>query len=243
VRIRINEIFTSIEGEGIYIGTKTLFVRLAGCPLRCFYCDTPYALSMSNGKDYSIEDALHMIKATLGNSRNVFKVNFTGGEPLLQHLALYRLAELIKSEMGLRTYLESSCFDAERFAYLLPLIDICKVEFKLKDANAVADSNHYTILLNNALRCLKYAIENSKVTYIKVVASKLSKREELEELAEMIFGSMKVRKEDIRGFVLQPVHGINEPSLEHMLSLYDAVYPYYEDVRIIPQLHKVMGIP
>ncbi len=242
LRIRISEVFTSIEGEGIYIGTKTLFVRLAGCPLRCFYCDTQYALNMSDGKDYSIEDAFYLIKASLSNSKNIFKVNFTGGEPLLQHLALYRLAELIKSEIGLRTYLESSCFDANRFAYLLPLIDICKVEFKLKDAKAV-DSNHYTMLLDNALKCLKYAIDKGKVTYIKVVVSKLSEREELEELAEMIFGEMKIRKEDIRGFVLQPVYGINEPSLDHMLSLYDVVYSYYDDVRIIPQLHKVMSIP
>lgn len=239
LRIRISEVFTSIEGEGIYIGTKTLFVRLAGCPLRCFYCDTPYALNISDGKYYSIEDAFNLIKSNL-NNKNVFKINFTGGEPLLQHLALYRLAELIKGELGLRTYLESSCFDANRFLYLLPLIDICKVEFKLSDANAV-DSNHYSILLSNALKCLRYAVNNDKATYIKVVVSNLSKREELEELAEMIFNEIK--KEDIKGFVLQPVHGINEPRLEHMLSLYDAIYQYYEDVRIIPQVHKVMSIP
>ena len=40
MKTRIFEIFTSIEGEGILYGTKTLFVRLAGCPYSCFYCDT-----------------------------------------------------------------------------------------------------------------------------------------------------------------------------------------------------------
>ena len=44
LKTRIFEIFTSVEGEGILYGTKTLFVRLAGCPYACFYCDTLDAL-------------------------------------------------------------------------------------------------------------------------------------------------------------------------------------------------------
>jgi len=40
MKVRLFEIFTSVEGEGILYGTKTLFVRLAGCPFTCFYCDS-----------------------------------------------------------------------------------------------------------------------------------------------------------------------------------------------------------
>jgi 7-carboxy-7-deazaguanine synthase len=240
LRVRISEIFTSIEGEGIYIGTKTLFVRLAGCPLRCYYCDTPYALSMSDGREYGVEEAFQTIKENL--SMNTFKVNFTGGEPLLQHLALYKLLELIKQRLGLRIYLESSCFDSDRFLYLLPLLDICKVEFKLSDALAV-DSRHYPILLDNALKCLRYAIDMGKITYIKVVVGISSSEDELGILIRRIFEDMNIGKDYIKGFILQPVHGKGEPTLDKMLKFYDIIYPYYEDVRIIPQLHKVMGIP
>ena len=50
-RIQISEIFTSIEGEGILFGTKTMFVRMAGCHLRCRWCDTLYALQMDSSNN------------------------------------------------------------------------------------------------------------------------------------------------------------------------------------------------
>jgi len=56
LKTRIFEIFTSIEGEGILYGTKTLFVRLAGCPYTCFYCYTLDALPLDFGKEYSITE-------------------------------------------------------------------------------------------------------------------------------------------------------------------------------------------
>ncbi|MEM0029975.1 MAG: 7-carboxy-7-deazaguanine synthase QueE [Candidatus Nitrosocaldus sp.] len=238
MRVSISEVFTSIEGEGMYLGTKTLFIRLAGCPLRCFYCDTPYALSIGNGTYYSIDEAKAIIARKV--EKSTFKANFTGGEPLLQHEAVRELARYIRDELMLKTYLESSCYDASRFLYVLPYIDICKIEFKLKDSNAI-DDKHYARLLENEMLCLKHAIASRKVTYIKVVLSSLSKREEVEELARMIFEECSSK--DIDGFVLQPVNGVDEPRLEHMLALYDAVHQYYPNVRIIPQMHKVMGIP
>ncbi len=237
LKVSISEIFTSVEGEGIYFGTKTLFVRLAGCTLKCFWCDTPYALSMKDGKEYDVNDAIKLIDKNL--VQNTFKVNFTGGEPLLQHKAVYEMAKHVRNK-GLRTYLESSCFSVERFKEILPLIDICKVEFKLSDSEVV-DPAHYDELLENELKCLEEAVKNKKATYIKVVVSKLSDKKEFEELAKMVFE--KIRADDIKGFIIQPVHGKSEPSLDQLFQFYDTVYPYYEHVRIVPQLHKVMGIP
>jgi pyruvate-formate lyase-activating enzyme len=172
-------------------------------------------------------------------AKNTFKVNFTGGEPLLQHTAVLEMAKHVRRK-NLKTYLESSCFSAERFKELLPEIDLCKVEFKLSDSDAV-DKKHYDKLLENELACLEEAVKSKKATYIKVVASSLSRKEEFEKLAKMIFG--KIRPEQIGGFIIQPVHGPGEPALERLFELYDAVYPYYQQVRIVPQLHKVMGVP
>ncbi len=237
MKVSISEVFTSVEGEGIYFGTKTLFVRLAGCSLKCFWCDTPYALSMNDGTEYELNEALKLIDGKL--AKNTFKVNFTGGEPLLQHEAVREMARHVRKK-NLKTYLESSCFSAERFKEILPEIDICKVEFKLSDSNAV-DKEHYSKLLENELACLEEAVQSKKATYIKVVASSLSRREEFEELAKMIF--TKIRPDQIQGFIIQPVHGPGEPALDRLFEFYDAVYPYYQQVRIVPQLHKVMGIP
>lgn len=75
--IKINEIFKSIQGESTYAGLPCTFVRLAGCNLRCTYCDTNYAYY--NGKEISDEEIIAKI-----DEYGVKFVEFTGGEPLLQ---------------------------------------------------------------------------------------------------------------------------------------------------------------
>jgi len=62
LKVRLFETFTSVEGEGILYGTKTLFVRLAGCPFKCFYCDTPESLPLDSGSEYEIEEACKIIE-------------------------------------------------------------------------------------------------------------------------------------------------------------------------------------
>jgi 7-carboxy-7-deazaguanine synthase len=235
-RVKLSEIFTSIEGEGILFGTKTMFVRLAGCPLKCHWCDTPYALPLDSGSEYSMDEARDLISKRLHN--NTYKVNFTGGEPLVQHEAVIELAKFVKHK-GLRTYLESACYDAERFAKVLPYIDLVKVEFKLKDSNVV-DEKHYGSLLHSELDCLKLAISSGKTTYIKVVVTNSSSLKEFRELVRQVFGVVKPT--DIAGFIIQPSHKVDEPTLDVLFGFYDAVYPLYDQVRVVPQLHKIIGV-
>jgi len=73
----INEIFYSIQGEGVLVGVPTVFIRIAGCPLRCKWCDTKYAWPKEAGKEYSIEE----IFAELAKYPT-HHIVVTGGEPL-----------------------------------------------------------------------------------------------------------------------------------------------------------------
>src|SRR6476661_1642641 len=91
-RIQISEIFTSIEGEGIFFGTKTMFVRMAGCHLKCLWCDTAYALPMKSGHSYTLGYVKNLISKHL--QPNTYKVNFTGGEPLLQHESIIDICKI-----------------------------------------------------------------------------------------------------------------------------------------------------
>lgn len=234
--IRLSEIFTSVEGEGILFGTKTMFVRLSGCPLNCHWCDTPYALPMESGELFSTGQVKELISK--GLQPNTYKVNFTGGEPLAQHEAVIQLARFVRKR-GIKTYLESACFDAARFAKVLPEIDICKIEFKLKDSGVV-DEKNYPTLLKNELECLKLSVGSGKIIYIKIVVTNSSSLEEFRELVQRIFGLVKA--EDIAGFIIQPSHKIDEPTLERLFGFYDAVYPKYNEVRIVPQMHKAIGV-
>ena len=237
MNVRLSEIFTSVEGEGILYGTKTLFVRLAGCPFTCFYCDTLESLPLDSGKEYTIEQACRMIDENLKD--NTYKVNFTGGEPLVQHEGAAELARYVQSK-NIPTYLESSCFDSKKFNHVLPFIDFIKIEFKTKDSEFV-DNKHYPNLIKNALECLNSSIKSGKKTYIKIVVSSKTEETSFQELLDKIFNI--ISKDEIAGFIIQPTYGIAEPSLEQLLRLYDIVYPYYKEVRVVPQLHKIIGAP
>ena len=237
MNVRLYEIFTSVEGEGILYGTKTLFVRLSGCPFKCFYCDTKEALPMNSGKEYSISEAKEIIKKNL--QKNTYKVNFTGGDPLAQSKAVAELAKFVQSKK-IPTYLESSCYDSSKFAQVIPYINFIKIEFKTPESGFV-DSKHYSKLLENELECLRLAKKSKKTTYIKVVISSKTQLSQFKKLLKQIFKI--ISKTELAGFIIQPTYGISEPSLEQLFSFYDSVYEYDEQVRIVPQLHKFIGAP
>lgn len=87
--IRIHEIYDSIQGESTLAGTPCTLVRLAGCPLRCDYCDTPQALPFDSGKEYSIDQIAEEVC-----QRNRPLTLVSGGEPLAQKSCLPLLSRL-----------------------------------------------------------------------------------------------------------------------------------------------------
>ena len=235
-RARVSEIFTSIEGEGIFVGKKTLFIRFSGCHLKCRWCDTKYALPLDSGTEYQIDEIEDLIIREL--QPFTYKVNFTGGEPLLQTDAVIKLADFIKKQTNLKTYIESSCFDSELFSKVLPHIDICKVEFKTDDSKVV-ENEVYDSLLLNEIKCLELAVESNKTTYIKIVVTNSTNLESFKNLVYNI--SKKIKPSDILGFIIQPSHGEDQPTVNKLIDTYDIVQPMFPQVRIIPQLHKEIG--
>lgn len=76
--LRISEIFSSVQGEGRYLGVPSTFVRISGCNLRCVWCDTPYASWEPEGPNLALEQIINQC-AQSGNTHVVL----TGGEPML----------------------------------------------------------------------------------------------------------------------------------------------------------------
>jgi 7-carboxy-7-deazaguanine synthase len=108
VRLRITEIFHSLQGESATAGCPTVFVRLTGCPLRCGYCDTDYAFT---GGEWMTLDA---ILSRVSGFATPY-VTVTGGEPLAQKGCLVLLSALC--DAGYRVSLETS-----------GALDICRVD-------------------------------------------------------------------------------------------------------------------
>jgi 7-carboxy-7-deazaguanine synthase len=98
-RLRLTEIFLSLQGESRSVGWPTVFVRLTGCPLRCQYCDTAYAF---HGGEWWDMDAILAEVARLG----VKHVCVTGGEPLAQKRCINLLRSLC--DAGYEVSLETS---------------------------------------------------------------------------------------------------------------------------------------
>jgi 7-carboxy-7-deazaguanine synthase len=98
-RLRVNEIFHSLQGEADAVGFPTVFVRLTGCPLRCQYCDTEYAFHAGDWHDVgAIIDQVHAFATR--------HVCVTGGEPLAQPNCLPLLRGLC--DAGFEVSLETS---------------------------------------------------------------------------------------------------------------------------------------
>jgi 7-carboxy-7-deazaguanine synthase len=99
LRLRITEIFLSLQGEARTVGRPTVFVRLTGCPLRCGYCDTAYAFQ--GGELRGLGDIVAEVR-----NHAVAHVTVTGGEPLAQPGCLPLLTAL--ADAGLEVSLETS---------------------------------------------------------------------------------------------------------------------------------------
>tara|TARA_B110000977_G_scaffold29239_1_gene37949 strand:- start:35240 stop:35893 length:654 start_codon:yes stop_codon:yes gene_type:complete len=99
IKLRISEIFFSLQGETRTVGLPTTFVRLTGCPLRCRYCDTSYAFT---GGDWMTLDEI-LEQVTIHSAKHV---TVTGGEPLAQPNCIPLLTALC--QLGYKVSLETS---------------------------------------------------------------------------------------------------------------------------------------
>lgn len=134
----INEIFYSLQGEGRLAGVPTVFIRLAGCPLRCTWCDTKYAWDPQAGQEISIEQILEKI-----SDYPTRYVVITGGEPMV-HQEVSKLATGIHSK-GFHVTVETAGIN---FQENLP-VDLMSVSPKLSNAKPQggdADQDSYLVI-------------------------------------------------------------------------------------------------
>ncbi len=138
MKLKVNEIFYSIQGESTYSGKPCVFIRLTGCNLRCTYCDTEYAFY--DGQKMTIDSILKKIKKW-----NCSLVEVTGGEPLAQKGTIELLKILLNNNY--KVLLETSGS--------IPLNDVPYNIIKIVDfkcpSSGMKDHNLWSIIddLNN----------------------------------------------------------------------------------------------
>lgn len=221
---RISEIFESIQGEGLLVGVLQLFIRFCGCNLNCYYCDTIKESEfcrdyVSNAVLRNPVDLEHVQKIV--DSSKVHSVSFTGGEPLLQ-------ADFITSLKKTKPfYLETNMTLPEE-ARKLRFVDYVAGDLKVRESGIA----NYDDILERTFKCFRI-LRNTRrrLTFCKIVLPAKFDQE------EVLNSAMQVR-DYVRCFVLQPVFG---EDARNVFKLQKAMLEF-ADVRVIPQVHKLMGV-
>jgi len=225
----VSEIFSTIQGEGPFTGEKQIFVRLAGCPLRCNYCDTPGSLTAQGHPSMSVTA---VIEAVLDERRRggAGTVSVTGGEPLVYGTFLAELLPALKAE-GLRTYLETAGVHPEALSRVIDHCDVVSMDIKLPSATGREYWGEHSRFLSIA----------GPKAFVKVV---LEKRSLMEELRRAV-GILKENK-TLPVLVLQPATGqapdVEPASADFIAEAYQWCAGQVPDVRVLPQQHKIWKI-
>jgi len=246
---QLSELFSSIQGEGIYVGERQIFIRFAGCNLTCQYCDSPQALeitpafkfwpqpgsrkSESRGNPVTSEQLVDLI-AELDKPAGIHhSISLTGGEPLLQVDFLKSFLPELKQTSKLPVYLETNGVLPDHLGEIIEQVDIIALDIKLPSATGLSPywKEH------------KRALETAylKEVFVKIVFTKETRVREVDEAADLIAAI-----DDKIPLVLQPVTPYgpvkHRPGAEEIMALYNTARRKLKHVRVIPQVQKIMGI-
>ncbi len=242
--INLVEIFSSIQGEGLFVGCRQVFVRLAGCNLFCRYCDTRDSFTVpaaahvetdAGGRMFgSITNpvaASELFAAVANLCRTPHhSISLTGGEPLLQPQAIVALSPL--RDKGVRLYLETNGTLPTILAQVIQHIDIVSMDFKLP--SELPEQQEYW---QEHAEFLKVACQRE--VFVKIVLSGRTSPNELEKAIALICDTNPAIP-----LILQPVtpvHGVTPVVPEQVLRWQELALASLQNVRVIPQTHKLMG--
>lgn len=248
IKGKITEIFESIQGEGIYIGTSQVFIRFTNCNLRCNYCDTKYAYN--NGKIFTVEEVIKKINLI---SKNTNWIAITGGEPLLQIDFLSKLLqELRKKKFNI--YLETNSTLMKNILIIEKYIDVLCLNYKLDSENdEIRKTSLKNTYFNNGFKSkpvsttgpeidLSYIIKNlfkkNKKIFIKIIMTENTKINELKDVVK-IAAALKIP------IVFQPVrkNKIISKKVINKCIKFQKIFSYLlKDIRIIPGIQNLLNI-
>jgi len=247
---QLHEVFSSIQGEGPWIGQRQIFVRFAGCNIRCRYCDTLDAVQIQGGQVYpkfcsmqisadlkEREEAPNPISSQEltkfctrliipGPSRPV--ISLTGGEPLLQSPFLMEWLPTVKNDFTL--YLETNGIHHNDMMMIRDLVDVVSMDIKLPSSTGLRPFwDDHTKFMKST---------RGKTLYIKVVVTRDTKADDIITTCNII---MLFDRSTL--LVIQPASGPLAPESTMLMYFQQMAMRIIENVRIIPQAHKILNIP
>jgi 7-carboxy-7-deazaguanine synthase len=222
------EIFLSRQGEGICVGDAQVFVRFGGCNLVCDYCDTPDSIPAQAGRPQTLEDVVKQVDLLLDAKPGV--VSLTGGEPLLQVRFLEALIPALK-ERGHRIYLETNGSLPRALENVISGCDW--VAMDIKPSSAIG---------RDLLEAHRWFLKTGgQKIFVKMVLTGTTTDA---EVAQAIALLVSVRS-DIP-LILQPATPWGKAAsvpLARLVQWRAQAAQALRDVRVLPQVHRLWGIP
>ena len=243
--VYISEIFSSIQGEGMLAGRRQIFVRLMECNLDCRYCDTDYNKSdicrletePGSGTFLTIPQpgTLQSVTAIFDEWRQQLpgahhSVSFTGGEPLLYADALAEWFPEIRKALPIHLETNGTMHIALR--QVKPFVDFISMDMKLPSTAGCTEHlwDLHALFLREAY--------GSNVS-VKIVVGQLTPESEISQVCDVI-----TSVDPSLPLFLQPVtlpDGTVGITPVHLLRLQELASSRLSDVRVIPQMHKLLG--
>ena len=243
----VSEIFVSFQGEGLHAGRRQLFVRFAGCPLRCRYCDTseslvPVSACRILGPDgvehrpnpLSPAELDEVVGRLVAAAPPLHAIAVTGGEPLAQ--TDFLVAWLSGRRTSLPVLLETAGVLPARLGRVLPWVRIVSLDVKCPSntGERARWEEHEA--------CLAAAVGEGREVYVKVPVDETTDPAEVERAAYLVAR--------VAGPVPVFLTPLTEPDSTRLTvgastaeRLQAVASRHHPDVRVLPQLHKVLGIP
>jgi len=244
----VSEMFCSVQGEGLHVGERHLFLRTAGCKATCYWCDTPaskkeqgHCVIHGQGKrslpnPLGVEDAVREL-LQLANETKPTTVSITGGEPLEQPDFVEAVVRQLKKNR-LNVYLETNGLEVEGLTRVRPFVDVVAMDIKLPHATG---EDHW----DTHREFLKWLV--GRRAFVKIVVDSPTPLEEIETAVALI-----AEIDRRTPLVLQPESTTyldvakGQDARQNLLQLLDRgqriALESLDDVRVIPQCHRIMRI-
>jgi len=242
------EVFASVQGEGRYAGEPQVFLRLAGCPLRCRWCDTPASWTLdarrTRGEDFTpFQAATRISQVEAGHERTV---SVTGGEPLLWPEFVGELRTFLGAR---RIHLETAGAHPEALASVLDAVDHVSLDLKLPADLAApvplglpgreADPVTASEVAEARKRCLKLVRGRDACGKLIVAGDR-----QPEDYVPILDDVASIAPE-LMLFLqpVTPVAGVPAPDRQLLLQLGELALERALEVRVVPQIHRMLMVP